>query len=206
MDLKKVISILNNLGEFELPGTKAHDEIAPYRNAKFLTVKDNPRNAAVLIHLYSVNNETYFTLIKRTTYDGAHSGQISLPGGKEEPEDKSIVDTALREALEETNITSDDLTVIGTLTKIYIPPSNFYVTPVISISSKQPDYIAEELEVNKILEVKISELLHPKNLVNKKIKLSNGATLKTPTFDLENETVWGATAMILNELKLILKE
>tara|TARA_B110000211_G_C14000967_1_gene518479 strand:- start:564 stop:1190 length:627 start_codon:yes stop_codon:yes gene_type:complete len=205
MDFKKLISILNNFDRIELPGEVAHTEIAPYRNTRFNTPKKDPRHAAVLVHLYPIENETYFTLIKRTTYDGAHSGQIAFPGGKEEKEDLNLTETALREAREETNITSENLKVIGELTKIYIPPSNFHVTPVLSLNKAKPNYIAEEHEVDSILEVKLSDLLNSNNMQNIDIKLDNGTTLNTPSFSLVNETVWGATAMILNELKLIIQ-
>jgi len=204
MDFKKVISILNNFEQFALPGSIAHDEIAPYRNNELIKPKKNPRQAAVLVHLYPIKNETYLTLIRRRTYHGAHSGQIALPGGKAEKEDIDLVDTALREAREETNIIQDSLKVIGKLTAIYIPPSNFYVTPVLCTNQKQPNYIAEKLEVDEILEVKLTELLHPNSIVTKHIKLSTGVNLETPSFTLLGETVWGATAMILNELKMVL--
>jgi 8-oxo-dGTP pyrophosphatase MutT (NUDIX family) len=205
MDFKKLISILNDFDSIELPGEVAHTEIAPYRNARFNAPKKDPRHAAVLVHLYQYNNETYFTLIKRSTYDGAHSGQIAFPGGKAEKEDLNLTETALREAREETNITSESLKVVGLLTKIYIPPSNFYVTPVISISKIQPNYIAEEHEVDTILEVKLADLLDDNNRKTIDIKLGNGTTLNTPSFSLVNETVWGATAMILNELRVVLQ-
>ena len=205
MDFKNLISILNNFNEIDLPGEAAHIEIAPYRSKRFNAIQNNPRYAAVLIHLYPIKNKTYFTLIKRTKYDGAHSGQIALPGGKVEKEDSDSTDTALREAREETNITSENLRIIGELTKIYIPPSNFYVTPVLALNYARPNYILEKNEVETILEVKISELLDSKNILNTDIKLGNGKTLNTPCFKLVNEIVWGATAMILNELKLIIQ-
>jgi 8-oxo-dGTP pyrophosphatase MutT (NUDIX family) len=205
MDFKKLISILNNFNTIELPGEVAHTEIAPYRNARFNAPKKNPRQAAVLVHLYPINNETYFTLIKRSTYEGAHSGQIALPGGKAEEEDLNLTETALREAKEETNIIADNLKIIGQLTKIYIPPSNFHVTPVLSTGDSKPDYIPEAHEVDSILEVKIADLLNDANRKIIDIKLGNGTTLNTPSFSLVNETVWGATAMILNELKLIIQ-
>lgn len=204
MDFKKVISILNNFEDFTLPGSIAHNEIAPYRNTEFIKPRKDARKAAVLVHLYPIKNETYLTLIRRTTYDGAHSGQIAFPGGKEEKEDLDLIGTALREAREETNITQNTLKVIGKLTTIYIPPSNFYVTPVLCINQTQPDYITEELEVDQILEVKLADLLNPNSMVTKCIKLSNGVNLETPSFNLLEETVWGATAMILNELRMIL--
>ena len=205
MEFKKLISIFNNFDKIELPGEAAHIEIAPYRSERFNKQKKDPRHAAVLLHIYPIKNKAYFTLIKRTTYDGAHSGQIALPGGKVEKEDFDLTETALREAKEETNITSEKIKIIGELTKIYIPPSNFYVTPILSLHDTKPNYILQKNEVEKIIEVKLSDLLDSKNMLNTDIKLRNGEILNTPSFKLNNEIVWGATAMILNELRIIIK-
>ena len=80
-------------------------------------------------------------LILRNTYKGIHSAQVSFPGGKTEKEDDSYEDTALREAEEETNILKDTVEVLGEITPVYIPPSNFIVQPVIGWTHKQPDFI-----------------------------------------------------------------
>jgi len=201
MDFSQVISILNNYTKENLKGKNAHLEIAPFR-AKYPNLQpSSPKIAAVLVLLYPVKNETHFVLIERTTYKGQHSGQISFPGGKQEKEDVSIIETALREAQEETNIEREEIQIIGELSKIFIPPSNFEVTPILAISNNRPEFVPNKREVVDVLEIKIKDLLLPKTIKKIKIEFDNGKTLNTPYFDLNSKTVWGATAMILNELK-----
>lgn len=201
MDFDKIIEILKSYEPNQHLAVKAHYEIAPYRTNQLNSTLTNPKIAAVLAFLYPKNEQTYFTLIERPEYDGSHSGQIALPGGKAEQSDESIIATALREAQEEVNIISEEVKISGTLCDIYIPPSNFKVTPVLGYSLKEPQLIPEEKEVKNILEVKLADLLHPNSVSKKKLKLKNGASITTPCFTLESKIVWGATAMILNELK-----
>jgi 8-oxo-dGTP pyrophosphatase MutT (NUDIX family) len=115
----------------ELPGEKAHLEAAPFRSLRLEKEGVKARESAVLVLCYPKNKESYIVLIQRPEYDGAHSGQIALPGGKVEKTDTDIVHTALREANEEVGIVINDVEVVGQLTEIYIPVSNFKVTPVI---------------------------------------------------------------------------
>ena len=201
MEFSEAISLLNHYTKENLKGKIAHLEIAPFRS-KYPNLKSSlPKIAAVLVLLYPVNNETHFVLIERTTYKGKHSGQISFPGGKQEKGDASIIATALREAQEETNIYFEDLEIIGELSKIFIPPSNFEVTPILAISKKRPNFIPNKREVVNILEVTIKDLLKPETIKKTKIDVDIGKILNTPYFDLNSKIVWGATAMILNELK-----
>jgi len=201
MDFSDVNSILNNYSKTILKGKIAHQEIAPYR-AKYSNINPvTPKIAAVLVLLYPVKNETYFVLIERTKYQGKHSGQISFPGGKKEKTDTNILETALREAQEETNIKKDGLNIVGELSKIYIPPSNFEVTPILALAKNRPNFIPNKLEVIAILEVKLKDLMQPKIMKKIKIEINEGESLLTPYFDLQSKVVWGATAMILNELK-----
>ena len=201
MDFSRVTKILNQFSNESLIGEEAHFEIAPYRVRHSYKKDDTARIAAVLILLYPIENNTHFALIQRPDYDGSHSGQISFPGGKWEKEDDTIIQTALREAWEETNIEANNLKVIGELSQIFIPPSNFEVTPVLAVSNYRPSFKADNREVEEILEINLSELLHPENLLEKEISLGKGKSLTTPYFNLQARTVWGATAMILNELK-----
>jgi 8-oxo-dGTP pyrophosphatase MutT (NUDIX family) len=180
----------------------AQKEVAPLRNNAFDdSVVKQAKKAGVLLLIHSVNGIANLTLIERPQYDGAHSSQIALPGGKVEKEDINITETALREAKEEVNINPDQVKIVGQLTSIYIPPSNFFVTPILAISSARPNYVAEEREVKSILEVPLSELIHPQVLKETKITLKKGIRIKTPYLDLQGKIVWGATAMILNEFR-----
>lgn len=201
--------IFYSLGD--LPGEKAHQELSPYAraSAKVARTKDNePRSSAVLILLYAIDFKPHFALIQRQEYNGAHSGQIALPGGKRE-ESESLKETALRETEEEIGVPSEKITVLGELTEVYIPPSNFIVTPFIGYIEERPDFIPELQEVAAILEVPLEQLMDDNLLKEKKIKVTNYSPtpyyLQVPYFELNFETVWGATALILNELKTILK-
>lgn len=195
----------------ELPGERAHQELSPYERATAKSVRGkgkNPRFSAVLILLYAIEYKPYFALIQRQEYEGVHSGQIALPGGRRE-ESETLKETALRETEEEIGVPSDKITVLGELTEVYIPPSNFIVTPFVGYMDERPEFIPEQKEVASILEIPLEQLMDESLLKEKKIKVTNySATpyyLQVPYFELNFETVWGATALILNELKTILK-
>ena len=164
------------------------------------------RVGAVLIALYPDNGVIRTVLMKRPDYDGTHSGQISFPGGKVEDVDVDIVATALREAEEEVNIKPSDVTVIGQLTQLYIPPSNFLVHPVVGILNSPPELIPDQHEVESIHVPELSYLLRDDIIGEKDILLSTGYKLRTPYFLVDGHTVWGATAMVISELKDVLSE
>jgi len=206
MEFLTTLEQLRHFKKENLQGFIAHKEVVPYRNDISSYNIDSPRIAAVLILLYPIKNKTHFALIKRPNYEGSHSGQIAFPGGKQEPEDISITQTALREAEEETNIKSKDVTIVGKLSQIFIPPSNFLVTPVLGFSNNQPEFVPEKREVESIIEVPLFDLLNHKVLPETTISLKNGERLSTPYFSLNTKVVWGATAMILNELKYLMLE
>jgi 8-oxo-dGTP pyrophosphatase MutT (NUDIX family) len=161
----------------------------------------------VLIALYPDENGIVRTvLMKRPDYDGTHAGQVSFPGGKMEEDDDDVVQTALREAEEEVNIKPDEVNVIGQLTELYIPPSNFLVHPVLGILEKPPLLIPDKHEVQSIHIPELSYLLRDDIIDEKEITLSSGFRLRTPYFEVDNHTVWGATAMIIAELKHVFRE
>jgi 8-oxo-dGTP pyrophosphatase MutT (NUDIX family) len=166
----------------------------------------NAKMGAVLIALYPDNGVVRTVLMKRPDYDGTHSGQVSFPGGKVEEEDVNIVATALREAEEEVNIKPDDVTVIGQLTELYVPPSNFLVHPVLGILNKAPDLVPDQHEVESIHTPKIDYLLREDIIDETDILLSTGFKFRTPSFKVDGHVVWGATAMIIAELKELLTD
>jgi len=191
----------------ELPGKLAHQEAAPYRKVDYDTLDINTvRKSGVLVLFYQKDNEPHIVLIQRPIYEGTHSGQIAFPGGKVEESDRDIVHTALREANEEVGVVMEDVEVIGQLSDVYIPVSNFLVSPVIGFVDYTPSFIAEEREVAEIIELELKFLTHIKKLNLDNIKLSNGLKLKVPTFQFNQKTIWGATALMLNELRWILNE
>ncbi len=190
----------------DLPGKKAHQEAAPYRKVDYDSLDINTvKKSGVLILFYQKNNGPHITLIQRPVYDGTHSGQIAFPGGKVEETDIDIIHTALREANEEVGVIMDDVEVLGRLTDVYIPVSNFLVSPVIGTINYAPNFVPQLEEVADILEMNITHLLE-NELSPQKIRLSNGVKLEVPTFQFQQKTIWGATALMLNELRWLLKE
>jgi len=191
-----------------LPGKDVQYQMASSRRVKEIPnlseIKDY-RESAVCILLYQDNDKIFFPLIEREVYEGVHSGQIALPGGKKDASDPDLIHTALRELHEEVGVANNQLEVIGTLTQVYIPPSNFLVQPVIAISRDLPDFILNQREVQSIIPFSLHELLNDELVKETHIELEKGLKIKTPYFDVRGRILWGATAMILNELKHVLK-
>jgi 8-oxo-dGTP pyrophosphatase MutT (NUDIX family) len=143
----------------------------------------------------------------RKTYEGVHSNQISFPGGKVELEDDNLKTTALRETYEEIGVSSSDIYVLKEMTEVYIPPSNFLVKPFLGISKFRPNFVLEEKEVERLIEIPLKSILSNEALTTKEITNSYAKGMNVPAFEFNNEVVWGATAMMLSEIKdLILSE
>ncbi len=204
MEISHVIEALKK----PLPGYLAHAELAPYRKSNEHYLRNiKPKLASTLVLLFpDENNILHFVLIKRPQYSGVHSNQYALPGGKKEGnEDKE--ETALRETQEEIGIQRDKIQIIGKLSEIYVPPSNFLIFPFIGYCSSIPLFIADQNEVDEIIEIQLDELFK-----NDVIKITNKSivhkgqkfNLSVPFLDLNGRDVWGATGAILNELKVIL--
>ena len=163
--------------------------------------------ASVLICIYKNNfDKACFALIQRSDNQGIHSGQISLPGGKTEKFDNSNWFTAIRETEEEIGLNKNKLNFIKELSSIYIPPSNFIVYPYLGIFDKIPSFQIDKKEVKKVFSVSLESLLDQKSIV--KIDIDNNYMKEKdiPAFNFDGNIVWGATAMILSELKFLLKE
>ena len=191
-----------------LPGEEAQFEMAHVKREKIAANSidsDAYRPSAVLILLYpNEQQQTSVLLIERMTYNGHHSGQIAFPGGKVEPTDRDLQETALREFFEETGADITP-TVIGKLTPVYIPISKFMVQPFVSYVEQKPNFSASAYEVNALIEWEIDHLLNPNIIKETTVEPIPGYKLKTPYFDVQGKVLWGATAMMLNELKWVLK-
>lgn len=191
-----------------LPGKEAHLRMSPqpvdWRRFT-LHIPETHRKSGVLLLIYPEEGIGFFPLIKRPVYAGVHSGQIALPGGKMEPGDPDVTFTALREAEEEIGIDAGKVEVLGKLSDLYIPTSNFLVTPVIGLISDKPRFVPEQKEVAKIISTAIYSLTAPEKIKHTELSVGDGIRLNTPYFDISGEIVWGATAMILSELLLLLE-
>ncbi len=191
-----------------LPGEQAHGifRATPVGDVKpVFHHADPPRPGAVIILLYADEGMIKFPLIKRPEYLGAHSGQVSLPGGKAEVGEDAI-QTALRECEEEIGVKPQQVTVLGKLSDFFVIPSNFIVTPIIAAITPKPFFIPDPFEVSHIFEARVQDLSAEDAVKQKEILAAGKYRMMAPHFEIENEVVWGATAMILNEFRMILRE
>ena len=135
---------LLKINDFNLPGNKSLLKLAPPARVKQILdgfIPKNPKLAAVLVLFYGdENNDTRMILILRNTYNGVHSNQVSFPGGKKDDSDFNLKQTAIRETVEELGLDKSFIKIIGSLSKFYIPPSNFNVQPFIGIYNKLPKF------------------------------------------------------------------
>ena len=203
------ISQLENRLKQPLPGAEAQFKMAsqfrlPADMEKFDLSK--ARKGAVLILLYPHEDKVNTVLTLRPSYDGVHSGQVSFPGGKLDPGDESLSAAALREAEEEVGLSRNDITLIGNLSNLYIPPSNFLVSPFIGKMNKKPLLARNEREVEKIIEVPITYFLDESIKGRKTITPREFVTFEAPYYNVEGHTVWGATAMMLSEMMEVIKQ
>jgi 8-oxo-dGTP pyrophosphatase MutT (NUDIX family) len=202
---KFIPKILNQ----QLPATSAHLKMAPLERHESLQAeyyaKFNPRKSAVMMLFYPKNAQATMILIKRNTYAGVHSAQISFPGGKAEVTDANLAETALRETYEEVGIAVADIDVVMPFTEIYIPPSNFLVSPFLGISMDELNFNPSAYEVAELIELPLEDLLDDSIVINSEIQTAINQTMIVPAFKVGEHIVWGATAMILSELKETIK-
>ena len=207
--LSEVSKTLRQRLSLPLPGQEAQYKMANaerrMNNARF-KIPDDPRKGAVLIMLYEKENVVRFPLIVRPVYDGVHSGQVALPGGSFDESDITLQSTAIRETEEETGIFANNIQILGKLSELYIPPSNFLVSPFVAMHTSQPVFIPHSREVARIVEMDVEKIMNEKLIREKKMKLASGVSVLTPYFDFDGLIVWGATAMILSEFKSVLYE
>jgi 8-oxo-dGTP pyrophosphatase MutT (NUDIX family) len=208
MDFQEFLEIVPEIINSRLPAFDAHIKMAPLERMESLKKTDASneihRLASVLMLLYPKNGKVHLVLIVRNSYDGVHSAQVALPGGKHEKDDLDFSYTALRETHEEIGVDPSKIKIIKPFTELYIPPSNFLVYPFLGISKEPLDFIPDPLEVAQIIEIPLMLLLNNEILVNKKQITSYSNEIFVPGFNINEHIVWGATAMILSELKEVL--
>jgi 8-oxo-dGTP pyrophosphatase MutT (NUDIX family) len=186
-----------------LPGREAQFIMAHPRRYHEVTVPDGAKLAAVLALFVPKDGEWQVVFIERVSNNerDKHKGQISFPGGKFEEGDQTTARTALREAQEEVGIVAEDVQLLGKLSEIYIPVSNFKVQPHVGFLPYQPSYQLQLEEVDDAFEVPFSHFLNPAIRKVATIPLGNNLSLPdTPYFDLNGKVLWGATAMMMSEL------
>lgn len=201
LKLQDIIRLSNS----ELPGSKAHIKMSPNMRKSARDIRHEGidyRESAVLILLFEADNDLQITLIERNAYDGVHSGQMAFPGGSKEEQDNTLLETALRETHEEIGVNPDRIQFIRELSDIYIPPSNFMVTPFLSVIEEKPLMVPDPSEVQDILLFPVSALLNDSIIEQRSLYLERyKANLNFPAFIWQDKMIWGATAIILAELK-----
>ena len=187
-----------------LPGEKAHTRMAAESRYR-LGIKPNERTrrSAVLICFYPYQNTIFLPLILRPQYDGVHAGQMAFPGGRMERIDENLTRTALRETQEEVGIRVSDVKVLGLLTELFIPPSNFYVQPVVGVLPYRPDFYPDPREVEAVVEVELAALLDETIVGNSQVEV-RGILVDAPYYQVQDYRVWGATAMMISELLMVI--
>lgn len=210
MNFDKFLISLSKVKKIPLPAQASQFKMSPPFREELIEMNKesmkNAKRAGVMALFYpDINQQTKLVLILRNTYKGVHSAQISFPGGKFETKDVSLKKTAIRETSEEIGIPKNDIQVIKQLTEVYIPPSNFYVQPFLGVIKEIPTFIKQEDEVEEVIEVSLSHFINDNNVISTSVKTSYKIEVEVPAYRLNGHTVWGATAMMLSEIKDLLK-
>jgi 8-oxo-dGTP pyrophosphatase MutT (NUDIX family) len=209
MDFQDFLQIVPHLDAVNLPGEAAHNIMVPMERLEITRKLDfeqiNPKIAAVMMLFYPKDSIPHLVLIVRNSYKGVHSSQIAFPGGKYEQEDDNFMQTALRETFEEIGIQQDKIEVLKAFTHLYIPPSNFLVYPFLGICREEIVFVPDPSEVAGIIELPLSVFLSDAIVINTEMTTSYAKSIQVPAFKIDDHIVWGATAMMLSELKEVLK-
>jgi len=201
------IKSIKNAIQNNLPGEESHVSMTPYKRGKSSDARKNAsfvKLSAIAIHLFKEKstNDWQIILIKRTSNMSSHKNQIAFPGGKVDKTDADYVFTAKRESFEELGIDVNKGELLGQLTPVYIPVSNFDIYPFVFYHKNTPQIMPNKMEVENYYKLKIKELFKPETIDTFTYKNENGIQIKNvPCFKIKQLTIWGATALIINEFK-----
>ncbi|PPK87309.1 NUDIX domain-containing protein [Neolewinella xylanilytica] len=186
----------------ELPGYAAQQVMGHQLRQHHREAPATARAASVLALFYPVEEVLHLLFIQRTSPPGdRHGGQISFPGGAADPRDAHAAATALREAKEEVGVDAGAIELLGELTPLYIPVSNFLVNPFVGYVPQRPEFVLQTSEVQRVLELPFAGFFADNAVAYRDKKLFNGMILKeVPHWEVAGESVWGATAMMVGEL------
>ena len=210
MNFDEFLVSLSKIKNIPLPAEASQFKMSPpFRReliSRYKEAMKDAKRAGVLAMFYpNSTNETHLVLILRKTYKGVHSAQIGFPGGKFEDDDETLKHTAIRETWEEIGVPEHQIKIVKQMTEVYIPPSNFYVQPFIGITEVTPKFMKQDEEVEDIVEVSLAHFLDENNVGNKLVATSYTEKIEVPAYVLNGHVVWGATAMMLSEIKDIIR-
>ena len=207
-NLKDIASAIQLEINKRLPGIDAHKTMLPEGRTmpnNYLDNINNYKQSAVFALLFQENKTINILLTQRHDYEGKHSGQISFPGGKKEEQDDNLLITAYRETYEEVGIHEESIELISALSPLYIPVSNFFVQPYLGYIDQLPELNINTREVKSLVKFPLHEINNSSLMKIKKIEASSGLFLTVPAFEIDDHTIWGATAMMLREIGEIVK-
>jgi len=186
-----------------LPGPHSQGKMAPPHRPIGLRIPkpgDQVRDSAVLILLWPDGDQVSTVFILRPEYDGVHSNQIAFPGGKYEINDVDFIATALREAQEEVGINPETVTILGQLSPLFIPPSQFLVYPIVGYSTVAPVFIPDPIEIKEVIPCHLLDFLKQDAFTIQDLKVGERTLPDIPCYKIGKRLIWGATAMIFSEL------
>lgn len=189
-----------------LPGKKAHNMLMPVSRRNYPENPDFSRakKSSTLSLFYPDKDKIMLVFIKRPLYDGVHSGQIAFPGGQMEKTDVDARDTALRETMEEVGIPGEKISIIGQLSQLYIPPSNFLVNPFVGYLNEMPVFSIDPKEVHEVFALNIEVLLNKESIQTREVS-GRDYSFEVPCYYVDGRLIWGATSMMLSELLEIIR-
>lgn len=191
-----------------LPGESAHIPLSPLHRpitSEIIKNLTEYKESAVAVVLFKLEDSYQCILIQRTEYDGKHSGQISFPGGKKEKADNALLDTAKRECLEEVGVDLSSAEYLGKLSQVYIPVSGFLVESYVFFYPEKPTFVEQTREVASVFTISLDELVAEDVIGEMKVPTENKLVkMKVPCFNIAGKQIWGATVLILNELREVI--
>ena len=210
MNFNQFLTYIPKISDLPLPAEMSQFKMSPPFRVDLIKkqqdkIKHAKQSAVLALFYPDEAQNTKLVLILRKTYNGVHSAQVGFPGGKVEEKDQSLQHTALRETEEEIGVPMQHIEILKQLTQVYIPPSNFYVHPFIGYTNTTPKFIKQDYEVEEVIEVSLQHFLDEQSVVSKSVSTSYNVAVEVPAFKLNDHIVWGATAMMLSEIKDLLK-